>query len=99
VETPMPASRRSREEWRSLLESFEAESLSEEAFCVTHGMSLGYFRKKRALLARADRPSGFVRAQVAVAEPITVQIQDVQIRCSTALPAAWIAELAAALRG
>jgi len=58
----MPARRRSREEWRSLLESFEAESLSEEAFCAAHGISLGYFRKKRALLARAKPLSGFVRA-------------------------------------
>jgi len=94
----MPARRRSREEWIALLETFDVSDEGEEAFCAAHGISLGYFRKKRALLARAKPLSGFVRAQVAVAEPITVQIQDVQVRCSTALPAAWIAELAAALR-
>ena len=94
----MPARRRSREEWKLLLEACDSSEEGEEAVCAAHAKSLGYFRKKRALLARARQPRGFVRAQVAVAEPITVQIQDVQIRCSTALPVAWIAELAAALR-
>jgi hypothetical protein len=61
-------------------------------------MSPNYFLKKRAQLKREERLP-FVRAKAAVAaEPMTLQIGDVQIRCTTALSPAWIAELAVALR-
>ncbi len=94
----MPARRRNREAWVELLAEFAASHQTVEAFCAERGMSPGYFVKKRSQFKREKRTS-FVRAKVAVSgDRLTVQIQDVQIRCTTELSPAWLAELAAALR-
>ena len=94
----MPGSRRNREAWSELLAEFAATHQTVEAFCAERGMSPGYFLKKRAQLKR-EKHTPFVRAKVAVsADLLTVQIQDVQVRCTAELSPAWLAELAAALR-
>ena len=94
----MAARRRSRQQWKELLDEFSSSHQTVEAFCSERGISPGYFLKKRAKLSQQNSLP-FVRAKVAVsAEPITVQIQDVQIRCTSSLPPVWLAELAAALR-
>jgi hypothetical protein len=94
----MPGRRRNREAWSELLAEFAASQQTVETFCAEQGMSPAYFLKKRAQLKREER-TPFVRAKVAVsADLLTVQIQDVQIRCTAELSPAWLAELAAALR-
>jgi hypothetical protein len=94
----MPGRRRNREAWSELLAEFAASQQTVETFCAEQGMSPGYFLKKRAQLKREKR-TPFVRAKVAVsADLLTVQIQDVQIRCTSNLSPVWLAELAAALR-
>jgi len=94
----MSVRRRNRQQWSELLVEFSSSHQTVEAFCSERGMSPGYFLKKRAQLNRQQKLP-FVRAKVAVAaEPVTVQIQDVQIRCTTSLSPVWLAELAAALR-
>ena len=90
--------RRNRQQWSELLAEFSSSNQTVEAFCSERGMNPRYFLKKRAHLSRQKRLP-FVRAKVAVStESITVQIQDVQVRCTASLSPAWLAELAAALR-
>ncbi len=94
----MSERRRNREAWVELLAEFAASHQTVEAFCAGRGMSPGYFLKKRAQLKREKR-TPFVRAKVAVfADLLTVQIADVQVRCTAELSPVWLAELAAALR-
>ena len=94
----MSVRRRNRNQWKELLGEFSGSSQTVEAFCNERGISPGYFLKKRAELNR-QKNLPFIRAKVAVSsEPITVQIQDVQVRCTTNLSPVWLAELAAALR-
>jgi len=94
----MPARRRNREAWGELLAEFAAGDQTVEAFCTERGMSPDYFMKKRVQLRREKR-TPFVRAKVAMsADLLTVQIGDVQVRCTAELSPAWLAELAAALR-
>jgi hypothetical protein len=75
--------RRNREEWRVLLGEFAASGQTLEAFCTERGLNEGYFRKKRAQLRRQVDAAPFVRADVAVNAPIRVQIQDVEVHCSS----------------
>ncbi len=94
----MSVRRRNRQQWSELLVEFSSSNQTVEAFCSERGMSPSYFLKKRAHLHR-QKSLPFVRAKVAVsAEPVTVQIFDVQIRCTASLSPIWLAELAAALR-
>ena len=94
----MALRRRNRQQWSELLVEFSSSNQTVEAFCSDRGLSPGYFLKKRAHLSR-QKSGAFVRAKVAVStESITVQIQDVQIRCTVNLSPLWLAELAAALR-
>ena len=95
----MPAQRRSRSEWSTLFEAFDAGGITEAEFCAQHGISPKYFQKKRALLRRADRSgSAFVQARIGAPQSVTVQIGEVQLRSTGLPPAAWLAELASALR-
>lgn len=66
--------RRSREQWRSILERFEASGLGVEAFCAREGLNESSFRRWRSLLAdgasvgvvpaRPPERAGFVDAGV-----------------------------------
>lgn len=95
----MPAQRRSGAEWQRLLDAFDAGEAPEAEFCAEHGISPAYFQKKRAMLKREARTGkAFLRTQILAADPITVQIGEVQIRSAGLPPAAWLAELASALR-
>jgi hypothetical protein len=94
----MSVRRRNRQQWSELLVEFSSSNQTVDAFCSERGMSPSYFLKKRTHLRR-QKKLPFVRAKVAVsAEPVTVQIQDVQIRCTASLSPVWLAELAVALR-
>jgi len=94
----MAVRRRNRQQWSELLVEFSSSNQTVEAFCRERGLSSGYFLRKRTQLKR-QKSLPFVRAKVAVStEAITIQIQDVQIRCTTSLSPVWLAELAVALR-
>ena len=94
----MAAQRRNRQQWSELLVEFSSSNQTVEAFCNERGINPAYFLKKRAKLNR-QKKLPFVQAKVAVSvEPVTIQIQDVQIRCTASLSPVWLAELAAALR-
>lgn len=97
----MGALRRSRQQWEELIEAFSTSGQTLDVFCAERGLNAGYFQKKRTQLRRKASQSAFIRAQVngiGDGAAITVQIQDVQVRCSAELPPEWIAELAVALR-
>jgi hypothetical protein len=90
--------RRSPEQWRTIIAEYESSGLSREEFCATRKLNLDYFGK-RLRLAKKSKPAGPAFLPVRVrSEGISVELGDVTVRCTTATPASWIAELAAALR-
>ena len=88
--------RRSLAQWQRIMGQFEASGQAASEFCLAHDLNLEYFLNRRRKL---QRPSRFVavhrRNDVA---PITVQVADVTVRCSTQTSPEWLAELAARLR-
>lgn len=96
----MAGRRRSSEEWQHLIDEFESGSESSKAFCLRHGLSPSSFYKRRSTRVSAS-PSAFVAARRAAPSvtPVTVQINDIVIRCDTQTPVAWVGDLVAALRG
>jgi hypothetical protein len=90
--------RRSPEQWQAIITDFESSGLSREAFCESRKLNLDYFGK-RLRLATTATPlrSAFVPARVRT-EGIGIELGDVTVRCTTATPVSWIADLAAALR-
>ena len=92
----MKRQRRSAAQWQRIVEQFEASGQTASAFCSAHDLNRAYFLKRRRQL---QRPSRFVAVQRRVdADPITVQMADVTVRCSTQTSPEWLAELAARLR-
>lgn len=98
----MSARRRSREEWQSIVECFEASGQSARAFCAEQGLSVSYFYKRRKRLS--DGPVGsFVAVRVPTRSPmasnqaIAVELGAVTIRCHADTPPAWVAELVTTL--
>ena len=90
--------RRTQAQWLELIARQQASGLSATAFCAENGVNLSRFYKRRRQLKQASS-SEFVPVRVqASTAPITIQIADVTVRCSSGTPAAWIAELAACLR-
>ena len=96
----MAGQRRSSEEWQLLIDEFEASAESGKAFCLRHGLSPSNFYKRRSTYVGAS-PSAFVATRRATpsACPVTVQVNDVVIRCDTQTPVAWVSDLVATLRG
>lgn len=94
----MPKQRRNPEQWQAIIADYESSGLSREAFCQARKLNLDYFGK-RLRLAKKAKPSrpAFMPVRVRT-EGIAVELGDVTVRCTTATPVAWIADLAAALR-
>lgn len=91
--------RRSPEQWLAIIDEYERSGLSRDAFCETRKLNLDYFGK-RLRLAKKSKPSpssAFLPVRVR-SEVVAVELGDVTVRCTTATPGTWIAELAAALR-
>jgi hypothetical protein len=90
--------RRSPEQWQAMIAEYESSGLSREDFCTTHKLNLDYFGKRLRLSKKSkqSRPA-FLPVRVR-SEGIAVELGDVTVRCTTATPVSWIADLAAALR-
>jgi hypothetical protein len=89
---------RSAEQWQALIAEYERSGLSREEFCSTRNLNLDYFGK-RLRLAKKSKPAqpAFLPVRLR-SEGIAIELGDVTVRCTTATPVAWIADLAAALR-
>lgn len=96
----MPGKRRSSEEWQQLIAEFESGTENTTAFCSSRGISTSNFYKRRTARAGMLR-STFVVARRAAppAAPVSVQFNDVTIRCDVQTPVAWVCDLVATLRG
>ncbi|MFK7976996.1 MAG: hypothetical protein AB8C02_12720 [Halioglobus sp.] len=100
----MTGQRRSSNEWQQLLAEFDAGTETAATFCRSRGINSSNFYKRRMTRTRASS-SAFVVARRAAppslqtSAPISVQINDVTIRCDSQVPVAWVSELAIALRG
>lgn len=94
----MSKQRRNPEQWQAIIAEYESSGLSREEFCRVHKLHLDYFGK-RLRLAKEPKPSrqAFLPVQVR-SEGMVVELGDVTVRCTTATPVSWIADLAAALR-
>jgi hypothetical protein len=90
--------RRNPEQWLALIAEYESSGLSREEFCTTRKLNLDYFGK-RLRLSKKSKPSrpAFMPVRIR-SEGIAVELGDVTVRCTTATPVSWIADLAAALR-
>lgn len=90
--------RRSPEQWQAIIAEFESSGQSRDEFCASRNLNLDYFGKRLRLSKKAkpSRPA-FVPVRVRL-EGVAVELGDVTVRCTTATPVAWIADLAAALR-
>lgn len=89
--------RRSSADWQSLIAEFESGSQSAAAFCSERDLNAGYFSKVRARLRK--QPSDFVPIRVSAASrSVTIQVQDVTIRCDAGTSSTWLRELIRALR-
>ncbi len=89
---------RSAEQWQALIAEYERSGLRREEFCSTRNLNLDYFGK-RLRLAKKSKPAqpAFLPVRLR-SEGIAIELGDVTVRCTTATPVAWIADLAAALR-
>jgi transposase-like protein len=54
------ATRRSPEDWQSILKTYESSGLSQKKFCEREGISKASFYKWRTKLLRQSKSSGFV---------------------------------------
>ena len=94
----MSKRRRSAAEWHTLLTEFESSDLPVAEFCRDRDLNEKYFIKCRGQW-RKGLATPFVAAKLKVSSaPITIQFQDVSIRCSAQTPPAWLAHLVSALR-
>ncbi len=92
----MKRQRRSAAQWQRIITQFEASGQAASEFCSAHDLNRAYFLKRRRSL---HRPSRFVAVHGRIdAAPITVQMADVTVRCSTQTSPEWLAELAVQLR-
>lgn len=93
----MSGKRRSSDEWRQLIADFESGAESASTFCRDRGISTSNFYKRRTTHAGGS-PSAFVAARrAAPPASVTVQVNDVVIRCDTQTAVTWVAELVAVL--
>lgn len=99
----MSGPRRSSKEWQQLLAEFDAGTESAAEFCSSRGISSSNFYKRRSARTRTSSAFAVARraapASVQPLAPISVQINNVTIRCDSQTPVAWVRELATALRG
>ena len=90
--------RRSASEWHTLLAEFESSNQPVAEFCRDHDLNQNYFVKRRGQW-RKGLATPFVAAKFgASSAPITIQFQDISIRCSAQTSPGWLANLVAALR-
>jgi len=90
--------RRSAAEWQSLIAEFESGSQTVAEFCAERDLNAGYFSKRRARLRRT-KSTDFVPARVVSgSRSVTIQVQDVVIRCEAGTSPAWLRDLLRALR-
>ena len=100
----MSGERRSSKEWQQLLTEFDAGTESAAEFCRSRGINNSNFYKRRMTRTRASSSAFAVARRVAppshqTSAPISVQINDVTIRCDSQTPVAWVSDLVAAVRG
>ncbi len=94
----MSKRRRSAAEWHTLLTEFESSDQPVAEFCDDRNINQNYFMKRRGKW-RKGLATPFVAAKISVnSTPITIQFQDVNIRCSAQTSPVWLANLVAALR-
>ena len=94
----MSKRRRSTGEWQALLTEFESSDQAVAEFCNDRDLNENYFIKRRGQW-RKGLATPFVATRISVnSAPITIQFQDVSIRCSAETSPVWLAHLVAALR-
>ncbi len=94
----MSKRRRSAAEWHTLLTEFEASDQAVAEFCSDRDLNEKYFIKRGGKW-RKGMSTPFVAAELRLSSaPITIQFQDVSIRCSAETSPGWLANLVAALR-
>ena len=94
----MSERRRSAAAWHTMLTEFESGEQSVAEFCHDRDLNEKYFIKRRGQW-RKGLATPFVAAKLSASSaPITIQFQDVSIRCSAETSPGWLAHLVAALR-
>jgi len=90
--------RRSPEQWQVIIAEYERSGLSRRDFCAARKLNAEYFRRRLQAVKRStSRQPAFVPVRVR-GDGIAIEIGDVTVRCTTAIPVSWIADLATALR-
>ena len=86
--------RRSKAEWRALIEAQESSGVSVRAFCEARGLNENYFHKRRQAL----KGSAFAAVQVQpTAIGVVIRHGEASVECCGA-SATWIADVLKALR-
>lgn len=94
----MRGQRRTSAQWQQLLGEFEASGQTAKAFCKTRGISPSNFFKRRSAI-KARNGSAFVATRVNPgSSAITLQVEEVSIRCGVETSPVWLAQLVTALR-
>lgn len=91
--------RRTQDQWLSLIDEFEQSGLTQTEFCAQRGINAKYFSLRRTKLKAHRESAGFVRAVTADAEPtsqITLHYGRVTLKVSASDPQA-VAQLVKAL--
>ena len=95
--------RKTKQQWLTLIEQFEASGLSQADFCKTHEINPKYFSLKRSKLLAPDESSAspFVRATRQAsqlpAQVFTLVCGRVTVRCDTTVSTTSLAQLIKAL--
>jgi hypothetical protein len=63
---------RSRNEWKRLVEGWARSSLTQEAYCERHGISVGSLQRWRRILAQGAAPRPQVTAPATEFMPVTL---------------------------
>ena len=97
--------RRTKDDWRKLIEQQSQSDLSVADFCKQHQLGQTYFYKRKSDLRKRSaktHPSKFIRAQPSKSNTIhrtsiKLQYQQTELSLPLSLSPTWLAELVKAL--
>lgn len=88
---------RKLEDWRPIIEAFEASGDSVSAFCRRRGIKRPYFLNRRKALREADQRKTFVRvpspAVSCEVDAVMVSWQEVRLALPLSVSPSWLAQL------
>lgn len=86
--------RRSSQDWQTLITEQTASGLSAAAFCRTHGLNAKYFSLRKTQLTKQAAPA-FIPVQLSaptLSEIIRVDWQDTSVVLPVSLSPSWVAD-------